>query len=95
MHRNDIRNSTPAGVALSENSAAASAIPDSNNQFGIGYGIVSALQSLFHVHGYWTRDEQQVGMPRASYKFDPDAWNVWFGSLDQDRYSSPRQVETD
>lgn len=76
MHRNDIRNGAPAGVALSENSSAASAVPDSNNQFGIGYGVVGAFQGLFHIHGYWTRDEQQVGMPRASNEFDPDSFEI-------------------
>ena len=76
IHGNDIRNGAPAGVALSEDSAAASAVPDSNNQFGIGYGIVGAFQGLLHIHGYWTRDEQQVGMPRAGNEFDPDAFEV-------------------
>ena len=83
MHGNDVRNGAPAGVALSEDSAAIAAVADSNNQFGIGYGIVGALQGLFHIHGYRTRDEQQVGMPRAGNEFDPDAFEVVVGIIER------------
>ena len=83
MHRNDIRNGAPAGVALSEHSAARSAVPDSDNQFGIGYSIIGAFQGLFHIHGYGTRDQQQVGMSRACDEFDPDAFEVVVGIVER------------
>ena len=83
MHGNDVRNGAPARVALSENSAAGSAVANSNDQFGIGYGIVGTLQGFFHIHGHRPRHQQQVGMPRACNEFDPDAFEVVIGIVER------------
>src|SRR4051794_37780725 len=83
LYGNDVRNGAPAGVAFSEYTPAASAVPDSNNQFGIGYGIVGAFQGLYHIHGPRPCNQQQVGMPRTCHEFDPDSFEVVVGIVER------------
>jgi hypothetical protein len=76
MDGNDVRDGASAGVVDSKHSAACAAVSHRNDKLRIRYGIQSTFQSLFHVRRYRTSYQQKIGVARAGYKLDPNAFEV-------------------
>lgn len=83
MHGNDIRYTAPAGVALSKDAAASSAVTNSDDQLGVRNCVIGAFQCFFHVDRNWSCDQQHVGMSRAGDEFDSSTFEVVAGIVER------------
>src|SRR5260370_6193344 len=76
IHRNDLGHGTAACVACAEDAAACPTISDSNDQFGIGHGVVRPQQNLLHVDRHWSGDHEHIGMAWTGNKFYASSFEI-------------------
>lgn len=76
MNGNDVADWTTRGVVGAEDSATRAAVPHREHPLGIGHGVISLLECIFHVDRDRPGDQQQIGMARAGYEADAGALQV-------------------
>jgi hypothetical protein len=60
VYWNDASDASAAGIASAEHASADAAVPNCDNQFRIGYRVISALQRFFHVDRHGARNQEQI-----------------------------------
>src|SRR4029077_14442180 len=83
IDRNDIRDPTTARVVLTINTARAAAVTEGNDGLRVRRGLVRALQSQLHVLRHWSRDEQQVRVPRTCDESNAERFEVVEGIVER------------